>query len=595
MKTVITDNGINACLEAGMLGPKIEVVKVKIGSQIIDVSPDMTDVAGEVWSGGTAYITYQVQESDLFAFKITLDEAVGDFDVGNIGLYLEDGTLFSITSMDKPERKIKNAEDVIGNRKIFVIPIKLAGISELISTTLIVPDEASIPFVQTQNDLPQVNMAAYSVYEVLNHTDYNSSALALRTPTTWIYISASGNSNYAFPATMFDDDAEVGFGVYYDVNSVMFKASDGLNDSKGFLGIRTVYNTIASSGVYHNDDYHLNPGSYYYADGNANAGRFTETANNAPVGYAVTSKVIVVGAKPETINNKTQNISINNPTTYKYPSESAVVNYSADMNLIKTRLISDCCINAPSGVASYSGLTITLPANYRVLFCNGRDSDNKLKNIDYTTTSNLTVNLSSTADDYSVLLRLNGSTPSLVAVKTSILKYEPGSYTGTYYRKDLNTNMWYYKTSSTSETQVTVFVVWQGLVQNSAVAQPNPTYPVNLLTGVGIGGGGGSIETTLVNVATESAFKQMVIDWMMPNFSSALNISSGWTATKSGWIMVSRGYTAAGAYAYVDGVKVWDSTTFDACYGADFFPIPKGGKFTCSNCDAAKFYPCKGW
>ena len=594
MKTVVTDAGINACLQAGMTGPKIDITQVKIGSQIIEVTPDMTDVYGEVWSGGLDYINYQVQDSDVFAFKITLDEAIGDFDCGNIGLFTADGTLFSITTMDKPERKIKNAEDVVGNRKIFVIPIKLSGISQLINVSLLVPDEASIPFVQTQLDLPQVNLAAYSVYEIINHTEFNASALALRTPTKWIYIASGGSGGYSFPATMFDDDTDYGSLVYYDSSTVTFKLADGLDDTKGYLGIRSEYNTIISSGTYFNQDYHLTPGRYYYANGNANAGKLTTTPNKCPVGYAPTSNTIIVGAMPETTYNKTQSINTSSPTDYKYPSETAVVDYGntkADIDLYNTMFISDCCINAPSGVASASGLTVTLPANYSVLFSNGRDSTNKMVSLKRSTTSALTATVAN--GDYSIILVLSGSTFSLRAVLTNIIKYETGTYSGTYYRKDFAQNKWYYRNGSSAETQITMFIVWQGIASGGNVTQSNPVYPINLMTGMSVGGSGG--DTTLVNVANEPDFRRMVIDWVVPNYSSAVSISSGWTANKTGWIVAVHAYDVALASVYIDGVKVSEEAA-DGFGGAGIFPIKKGSTITTSGSfSSLKFYPCYGW
>ena len=163
MKSNITDAGISALLDAGINGPKIEVTQVRIGSDLIAPSASATDVSGFVWQGDSTYIQYQILDEKTFAFKITLDESIGDFPIGNIGLFLKDGTMFTISALTTQRTNFEGGRTQVGNREVFMIPIVLTGVSGLIDVTVIVPDEASIPFVQTENDLPDPTLAAYSV------------------------------------------------------------------------------------------------------------------------------------------------------------------------------------------------------------------------------------------------------------------------------------------------------------------------------------------------------------------------------------------------------------------------------------------------
>lgn len=120
MLTTITDLGIAAALQAGLGGPEIRVDKVKIGSAIIQPNSSMTDVVDPVWEGNVDYIRYQVQDQRTFTFVVSLDEEIGDFDIGNIGLFLDDGTMFSITTMVGKREKLP----IIHHKLVIELPLQ---------------------------------------------------------------------------------------------------------------------------------------------------------------------------------------------------------------------------------------------------------------------------------------------------------------------------------------------------------------------------------------------------------------------------------------------------------------------------------------
>ena len=60
--------------------------------------------------------------------------------------------------------------------------------------------------------------------------------------------------------------------------------------------------------------------------------------------------------------------------------------------LNKTQL-ANCILEAPNGVATYSGTTITVKQGLKVLIPNGRNADGTLNNIEYTVPQDLTLNL----------------------------------------------------------------------------------------------------------------------------------------------------------------------------------------------------------
>lgn len=86
---------------------------------------------------------------------------------------------------------------------------------------------------------------------------------------------------------------------------------------------------------------------------------------------------------------------------------SGVNSDRAGINLENTTLISNCVVEAPNGIITYTGNTITVKSGLKVLIPNGRNSDGTLKSIEYTveedelltTSKNSTVNCVYVSED----------------------------------------------------------------------------------------------------------------------------------------------------------------------------------------------------
>ena len=86
---------------------------------------------------------------------------------------------------------------------------------------------------------------------------------------------------------------------------------------------------------------------------------------------------------------------------------SGVNSDRAGINLENTTLISNCVVEAPNGVVTFTGNTITVKSGLKVLIPNGRNDDGSLKSIEYTvesdtvltTSKNSTVNCVYVSDD----------------------------------------------------------------------------------------------------------------------------------------------------------------------------------------------------
>jgi len=352
MKTVITNAGIQAVITAENDGPKIKITSVKIGSAIINPTSSMTDVTDFVWQGNSSYLTYNIIDANTFAFKVTLDESVGDFNVGNIGLFTASGDLFCLTSLFAVERKYQTTVSQQGNRREYIVYIQLTQIIDKIDLTIYDSTDASIPTVQTENDLPAV-MTIYNCYQVLYHTKLKYSCLAIRENNGWSYIKTESTQKlYNFELDRFDEEVNPGDPVYYDTISNTFKKATA---NTAYNGYYTDRNNIVDHGVVVNDNWTLTKGSNYYLDNNGNP---TTTVTLVYLGIAVDTNVLYLDNKPETILNKVQTIDVNNPSAVDYPSEAALVNYAESKF-------------PPVGTVIES-LNGSMPASSGWLLCNGQ-------------------------------------------------------------------------------------------------------------------------------------------------------------------------------------------------------------------------------
>ena len=316
-QTLITSGGLSAAARSGLYGPQINITSVKIGSNIITPTVDMTDVSGLVWEGDTSFIKYQILNESTVLFKITLSETVGDFNIGNIGLFLDSGELFAIVALPAVSIKTKTVlPEVVGNRRIFNIPIVLSGIADIVNLSILIADEASIPVVTNESQLPDPLVAPYSAYSVLMQTSFGTPAVALRVDSNWWFLPAqlSEGEGYQFAASSFDtvDPPLVGDCVRLDKNSSLFKKADGTNITDGYLGIRGKNNTVIVDGKYTDPNSTEESPSFimgvkYYAAGGTLAGKMTVTPTAWYIGIAVSQHSLLL---------KVQNISM---ATTTYP------------------------------------------------------------------------------------------------------------------------------------------------------------------------------------------------------------------------------------------------------------------------------------
>jgi len=204
-QVILTNLGRQAAIDSFGGGNKIKISYFKVGSQIINPQPTLTGVAGEVYSSKNTSntINYEVYGNDQVTYFCTLDETVGDFLVGNIGIYLENDTLFAIMSLPSQEQKNRTLGYQTGNKKTYKISITLSNQVGLSDFNLLTTNYTNLPTVESENLLPAVSpVPLQKTYYVRNHSRYMSPVLAQFVDNTWkftkLFTDYNGSGEYTW-------------------------------------------------------------------------------------------------------------------------------------------------------------------------------------------------------------------------------------------------------------------------------------------------------------------------------------------------------------------------------------------------------------
>jgi hypothetical protein len=145
--------------------------------------------------------------------------------------------------------------------------------------------------------------------------------------------------------------------------------------------------------------------------------------------------------------------------------------------LNKTQL-TNCILEAPNGVATYEGNTITVKAGLKVLIPNGRNSDRTLKNIEYTVPEDISYTTTNSAFDM-LLLRSDGT-----YVETNRAYYfwqndTPTATVGWWYRPKTN-QCYTYTNNSWNVTSAPFMPILQASQLYPSTSNLDPYMPIAL-------------------------------------------------------------------------------------------------------------------
>ena len=312
---VVLKAGISAAIQAGSTGPLMDVAGFRIGSSsaaegAVALETD-TDVDNFVYAGDTSMLTYNQIDEDTLVWIIALPRSVGDFQVGNICITLAGGANLCKAVLPGQSPKYRdNPPQVVGNYKVYNIVMHLANAAGAINLSVLEANNASLPEVPTELDLPAPNSTPYNAYLVRNHTHIGQPCIAVRVANAWTFSAHydapnAGRGIVAVSPTMFMSADAYGSkaalaqgAVGWNKTPKQFMAADGASLTEVPVGVRiSSYQVVtlgmisgASAGVSGT----LTPGTPYYAGTGANTGKLVTAVNGPVLAVAVSATDLYV-------------------------------------------------------------------------------------------------------------------------------------------------------------------------------------------------------------------------------------------------------------------------------------------------------------
>lgn len=217
-----------------------------------------------------------------------------------------------------------------------------------------------------------------------------------------------------------------------------------------------------------------------------------------------------------------------------FPEEANVLNY-----------VTNCIISAPNGVPSYSGTTVTVQEGTNYLFPNGRNSNNSVKNVNFSLASAATGTITgSTSATYCVFV-----TSELDLIFANNINYFITNTQPTALNDTTTAGVWFnpqtnliYQCAATSSTPS--WSTFEGAIcatltyDGSTITAFNPIYPVELL---------------------KRSDKEEITGWSMPDGSRAIDniFNSTVTTTQQVYTAPCDGIVIVGSSATAIGIKVF--------------------------------------
>ena len=264
---------------------------------------------------------------------------------------------------------------------------------------------------------------------------------------------------------------------------------------------------------------------------------------------------------------------------------------TGEKHFLNKTQITNCILEAPNGVATFSGSNITLKQGLTMLYPNGRNADGTLKNGELTLDSDTILDLSSYSGqtfDFELMFgcNINDSYLSQNYQESDVV---PTNFSGMnqIYLNTTENQMYFYISSSSSWEKRTFIKLGKGKLENGVVTSFTPYQPVELL---------------------KRSDKEEIASWSFPSGSfqtlSTPVQGSLYTATQDGYFVLSAftnktyGYIALNYDNSLSKFSSWCGINQTGVLLRCFVPASKGTKvatelFQVKNAKLL-FYPSKG-
>jgi hypothetical protein len=193
MQFVVTTAGIQAAADASLGGYKLVVPTFKVGSSY-GYTPAAADVnihGVELHSGSTS--NFYVDAQGQIHYTCWMDDTVGPFTYGEVGLYLANGALFALGTTSALQAKVNSTAGTRGNVvSIDTIVIVSNGIA-VIQTVVNTISEAKFLRLGTLAQLLPPLTSPTNAYIIDETDDYGNNILAYRaSDTAWAFSTHGG-------------------------------------------------------------------------------------------------------------------------------------------------------------------------------------------------------------------------------------------------------------------------------------------------------------------------------------------------------------------------------------------------------------------
>src|SRR6266481_5381813 len=190
MQEQLLNTGRNALVNALITNTPINITKLHISAiPNITLDPAATDVVGGiVYSSSSGNIFADVINSNELRILVKLDQTIGSFLIGNVVLFLDDGTPFMSGSITTAVQKlVQNLPSEVGNIVTLNMTLTYTNVTTAVNVTILNPLYATLPFITDTNALPIAGFAAYDVYNVQNDVRSGRPVIVFRraSDNTW--------------------------------------------------------------------------------------------------------------------------------------------------------------------------------------------------------------------------------------------------------------------------------------------------------------------------------------------------------------------------------------------------------------------------
>lgn len=178
MQIYVTTIGSQLFTQALAARTVVTFTKIRVGSAIISNYTQselvaLSDVVNFVYEDDSPNFSYTIQNSNLIVWDALLDTTVGNFNIGNYGVFDSNNNLLLIVALDAVIPKY-NSSSSSGANAITLYPIfEFTNIVQAINLTIAINNAMALPVVANRTALPAAGTTENNAFIVLSDDKSN--------------------------------------------------------------------------------------------------------------------------------------------------------------------------------------------------------------------------------------------------------------------------------------------------------------------------------------------------------------------------------------------------------------------------------------